>query len=98
MHRRAVPTLRGALVSDNSEHLARVASSIGETVIAFVRGIGAGGRFYASALRDYVTDRHPCIAPESPGRILRELKRRGDVHYELVSRAESLYEVVRVRS
>lgn len=32
-------------------------------------------------------------APDSPGRIMRALRQRGDIHYDLVSRGRSLYRV-----
>jgi len=83
-------------MSEQQHHLTRVTDNIGATVVEFCqRRLGSG--FCAAELRGYVTQRHPLIAPESPGRILRELKKRGVVDYELVSRAQSLYRMVSVR-
>jgi hypothetical protein len=79
------------------KHLARVADNIGETVVEFMRR-HVRKAFRADALRSYVTARHPGIAPESPGRIMRDLRKRGLVEYELVSRAQSMYHVVSVRA
>lgn len=73
----------------------RVTANIGALVVEFCRA-HVGDLFNAAELRAHVTRAVPAIAPESPGRILRELKARGVVHYELVSRSRSLYRVVRV--
>ena len=78
-------------------HLERVADNIGALVVEFCRE-RVGVMFYAVELRAYVTRVCPSIAPESPGRVLRELKARGVVRYELVSRAQSLYRVVGMAS
>ena len=52
--------------------------------------------FYMEELRQFVENRigegnH--IAPDSPGRILRQLRQQGLLNYALVSRSKSLYEV-----
>lgn len=83
-------------MNTHGENLTRVYASIGTAVVSFCRE-RIGHEFYASELRSYVTARFPGIAPESPGRILRELKLRGVIDYDLVSRAQSLYRVVMVR-
>lgn len=83
-------------VSEQQHHLTRVTNNIGATVIKFCRR-HKGRQFTGDCLRAYVSLRHLYIAPESPGRILRELKKRGVVDYELVSRAKSLYRVVAVK-
>lgn len=48
--------------------------------------------FHAEQLRDYVIAQAPDIAPDSPGRILRELRLRGKLNYVVVNRRQSLYE------
>ena len=78
-------------------HLERVADNIGALVVEFCRA-RIGVMFNAAELRAHVTRAVPTIAPESPGRILRDLKARGVVDYELVSRSRSLYRVVGVAS
>jgi hypothetical protein len=80
----------------HAANLARVRDNIAATVIEFCRD-KVGCTFNATYLRNQVTRRHPNIAPDSPGRILRDLRRRGLVDYVLVSRAQSLYRVVGVR-
>ncbi|KKK51240.1 hypothetical protein LCGC14_3116930 [marine sediment metagenome] len=34
-----------------------------------------------------------CIAPDSPGRILRQLRQQRRLNYDVISRRESLYQV-----
>lgn len=48
--------------------------------------------FRMDELTKWVRHRVRC-APDSPGRILRQLRKEGKVTYELVSRRESLYAV-----
>jgi hypothetical protein len=78
-----------------SANLERVYGSIGGLVVAFCRQ-RIGQTFFAGELRAHVTAALPHIAPESPGRILRELKARGLVDYILVCRSASLYRVLGV--
>lgn len=82
-------------MTTQQHHLSHVADRIAATVLEFCRR-HKGRQFTGDELRSYVSLRH-IFAPESPGRILRELKKRGDVDYELVSRAASLYRVISVR-
>lgn len=79
-----------------SANLQRVTDNIGDIVYEFCRR-HVGWHFYASKLRGFVQMRSPNIAPESPGRILRQLRIAGRVDYIVVSRAASLYRVVAVR-
>jgi len=37
------------------------------------------------------------IAPDSPGRILRQLRQEGELNYEVLSRHESLYKILPVQ-
>lgn len=80
----------------HADNLARVRDNIAEYVYTFCR-LRIGRVFTAAQLRDHVTHFCPGIAPDSPGRILRDLRKSGRVQYELVSRAQSLYRVVGVR-
>ena len=43
-------------------------------------------------LRQYVELHAPDIAPDSPGRILRELRLDGLLNYEVINRRDSLYQ------
>jgi ABC-type amino acid transport substrate-binding protein len=82
-----------------SANLQRVTDNIAHHVVVFcrrrlrtVRGI-----FRASDLVAYVQSRSMFIAPDSPSRILRQLRLAGRVDYIVVNRAASLYRVVAVR-
>ncbi len=81
-------------LSDTHEaSLRRVKSAIASTVRDFLLKVGAGAEFSMLALTEYVRDRHS-IAPDSAGRVLRDMNQRGEIQYELVSRSKSLYRVL----
>jgi hypothetical protein len=76
----------------------RVAGEVSREVLAFCRGRLALGldEWRMSDLTEYVRERVMC-APDSAGRILRQLAQQGALEYQLVSRAESRYRIVTVR-
>jgi len=80
-------------VSSDQQERARVRSRIEVLVLEFCRQQG-GGMFFMNELNWYVW-RRVRTAPDSPGRVLRELRREGRVHIKLVSRSRSLYQVER---
>jgi hypothetical protein len=80
---------------DTPEERASVFSRIAPIVLAF-RSENPGGAFQANALRDYVIERAPGIAPDSPGRILRQLRSLGRLDYVVINRRQSLYQFRRV--
>ena len=59
-----------------------------------------GGTFYIEELRQFVERKMgpgSHIAPDSPGRILRQLRQQRLLNYKVVSRTQSLYRMVRER-
>ena len=80
---------------DGSSHLDRVSSRIGAAVLDFCQ---AHRQFHAGELHRHVEDATGVSAPASADRILRDLRQRGVLKYRVVSRRESLYEVVEVRA
>lgn len=83
--------------------LERVTSRIAGHALAFCRLVLADrfvdpGQFRMEELRQYVDQAEGrYVAPDSAGRILRDLKQRGLVGYTLISRRESLYRAEWVR-
>jgi hypothetical protein len=79
-------------------NLSRCRESIGPAVLDFAAFRLSSGqpRFFAEALRAWVSKRHPG-APGSADRVLRDLRARGALDYRVVNRSQSLYEVVSVR-
>ena len=75
--------------------LDRVRSRLAGIVFKFIQEQGKGNMFYASALCNYVWRYYQC-APESPGRILRQLRLEGYLDYEVVNRAQALYKVTEI--
>ena len=82
---------QGDLFSTHRENLDRVYSRIAGHIITF-HDERRGQYFRAEDLRQYVLDREPSIAPGSPDRILREMRLKGVLSYEVVNRRASLYQ------
>lgn len=85
-------------MNDHASNLERVSARIGRYVEAFFdERLKLGGAFHAKDLVDYVQEKIVGIAPDSPGRIMRQLKREGRIDYEVESRADSRYRALPVR-
>lgn len=80
-------------VESGVEGRERVRAHIGDIVLEFCQ---ENSVFYMSELFQHVRDKVGRIAPDSPSRILRLLKSLGKVDYEVLDRATSLYQVLRV--
>ena len=70
---------------------ARVYGRIAPIIMAFYRN-HTGETFHMEDLRRYVIAHAPEIAPDSPSRILRELRLENRLNYVVLSRYESLYQ------
>lgn len=76
------------------ENFQRVKDRIGELIIQFC---ATRSSFHMEDLRRYVeANIGESIAPDSPGRILRGLRQRGQINYRVASRSQSLYEIQEV--
>jgi hypothetical protein len=75
------------------EHLERVSDKIATYVAEFCFHRNT---FHMEELTEYVSARVSPIAPDSPGRILRMLRREKVLNYEIVNRRESLYRITPV--
>lgn len=81
---------------EQPENLERVESRIGHIVLRFCADTILHGDsvFYMEELRRYVSrETGDTVAPDSPGRILRELRKQRRLQYTLISRRDSLYEI-----
>ena len=76
---------------DDREERARVFARIAPIILAF-KAERPDGAFHAEELRDYVIERVPEIAPDSPGRILRLLRQGRLLNYVVINRRQSLYQ------
>lgn len=76
------------------EELTRVRKTLGPRIVAWASQRLASGaaEFRASELKAAVAG-----APASPDRVLRDLRKRGVVGYEVVSKPKSLYRLTYVR-
>lgn len=86
-----------AVRTGQQANLERVSQNIARLVADFCRGRFGEGRaeFRMADLTAFVNARST-IAPDSAGRILRDLRRRRVVSYEVVSRSQSLYRITGV--
>lgn len=58
---------------------------------AKMRKAGTNQPFHMKDLTDYVLE-NVMVAPDTPGRILRMMKKQGKLSYTLLNRASSLYQ------
>lgn len=81
--------------TNQPEQLDRVSNSISYLVERFVteRLLHGPRTFHMRDLHDYIFQATQ-IAPASPDRILRELRRKGKCNYVVLDRRASLYELV----
>lgn len=88
---------RGSERAAQAENIERVRGRIAATVREFCKLRLANGKpeFWITDLHAFVQRAHPG-APASPDRILRDLRQRGVIAYEVLSRAESLYRLTAV--
>lgn len=77
---------------EQTAQIARVRGRIGQAVIEFART--RVGEFGIEELQRFVRERC-AVAPSSPDRILRQLRREGVLDYECVSRSAALYRITR---
>lgn len=79
----------------NRVYLDSVASRIAHAIIAYCNA-RTGREFHADDLRQFVTAKVGACAPGSADRVLRDLRQKGAVQYEVINRAASLYRVLAV--
>jgi hypothetical protein len=85
--------LQTAIDFDQPAQLERVSDRIEALVHHFCSLRFSGSkRFHMEDLAKYVAG-FVVVAPDSPGRILRQLRRQRRVSYRVVNRAASLYEI-----
>ena len=90
----AQPTLFDA---EQATELARVTGAIGRAILRFCRIKLQRGEaeFRADELRAFVAQAHHG-APASADRVLRQLRRTGQITYVVVNRRASLYRIIRM--
>lgn len=83
---------------EQDENLARVSTKIAPIVLRFCRKRWHRGEpeFHMEELLRFVKLRTE-IAPDSPSRILRQLRLKKRIDYIVVSRSESLYKLTAVK-
>ena len=79
------------MTDDHPEERDRVYGRIAPVILMFARD-HAGQMFHVEQLRRYCLAHECNIAPDSPGRILRELRLEGKLDYVVLNRRKSLYQ------
>lgn len=83
--------------ASNADHIDRVSDRIGSLIVSFCRSrLDLAPEFHMVELTSWIA-RHHAIAPDSPGRILRHLRKQGALDYRVLSRRDSLYQLTHVR-
>lgn len=77
--------------TEQQHQLARVTGNIGQAIVAFFNRMHIGQEFRAADLHNAVGG-----APASADRVMRELRRMGQINYEVVNRSQSLYRKTRI--
>lgn len=77
------------------QNLSRVRGAIGPAIVSFFQA-HVGRTFHADELRQWVTAKCGPVAPDSPRRIMGELRRDGVLGYVVENRAASLYRATAV--
>jgi len=75
---------------DDPGERGRVFAKIAPIIVAYYKA-NPRRQFHVEELRQHVLAWVPDIAPDSPGRILRELRQIGQLNYLVVNRRQSLY-------
>ncbi len=79
--------------SEQQTQLRRVTGNIADLILEFFEGYQVGEMFHAGDLHKFVSNR-ASVSPASSDRVMRQLRLAGQVHYEVVNRAASLYRKV----
>jgi hypothetical protein len=77
-------------MSEDRQERARVYTKIAPLILQFAAIMGER-TFHVETLRRFVRHYYPDIAPDSPGRILRQLRLEGRLDYVVLHRRMSLY-------
>lgn len=82
-------------MNPNEPFLRPVSARIADAILEFcVPRVNA--EWHADDLRRHVAQRTGVVAPASADRVLRDLRKKGAVDYEVVNRAGSLYRLTAV--
>jgi hypothetical protein len=87
---RVVAASRAREATEQKRQLESVSARIAKAITGFFRAT-AGSEFHADQLREYVEIHCGRVAPGSADRVMRDLRQRGVIAYEVVNRSQSLY-------
>lgn len=79
-------------VAIQPRELRRVKAAIAKLILKFFEARGVGAQFHMVELMRFVNS-HITIAPDSAGRILRDMRQAKELNYAVIDRRKSLYEI-----
>lgn len=80
---------------EQRENISRVHNKIAPIISQFFHDRGIGHQFHVDELRRYVARHYPVNAPDSAGRIMRDMRERKWIGYEVLNRRASLYRITK---
>jgi hypothetical protein len=86
-------------VTEQDKEIRRVSARIARSITGFCRWVFTtrGGVFHMDELGTFVRLNAGITAPDSPSRILRQLRAKGQLDYVVLSRAASRYRITHVQ-
>lgn len=78
---------------EQQANIERVHHKIAPAILAFFALHGRGSTFRVDELRMFINAKFPSVAPDSAGRIMRDLRERGEIDYDVINRRQSLYRI-----
>jgi len=81
-------------MTTQKQNLSRVKSQIATVILDFWEQTGPKTPFHMTNLLKYVRSRRPNIAPDSPSRVMRDLKQHKVIDYVVLNRSASLYKFI----
>lgn len=79
-----------SILDSHERNLSRNSERLAASILRFCT---PGKAFHMDALREWVEKECGKVAPDSPGRVMRDLRQKGLLDVVLLSRRESLYRV-----
>ena len=81
-------------MKEQEENISRVSQKIAYAILEFWEYTGPKTPFHMENLLKYVRTRLPKIAPDSPSRVMRDLRQHKVINYVVLNRRKSLYKFI----
>jgi len=81
------------LFDEQTRQLRRVRSKIARAIMRYFQNAAPGKTFHLADLVWWIEWLEIPVSPDSPSRVMRDLRQRRIINYRVVNRAQSLYRV-----